>query len=211
MTTKRTTGEHDHERTRRARSGAERPQSVDAALALAARHGRNALAEALLAGHALLDAASLALTGRPATQASDLAGGNEAVRALARLVGGLDDLADRLRADDADGTRRLVDALLDALDSEIGRWETQARSDPDARAVLRAFLGLRELLWELGLRPQAAAEPARTAPPPPRPKRRRNDPARAAKAKKEAPPRTAAGAAAGPRRRRRVQRVDVES
>ncbi len=209
MTTKRTTEEHEHERTRRAGSGAERPQSVDAALALAARHGRNALAEALLAGHALLDAASLALTGRPATQASDLAGGNEAVRALARLVGGLDDLAEKLRADDADGTRRLVDALLDALDSEIGRWETQARSDPDARAVLRAFLGLRELLWELGLRPEAAAEPASTAPPTPRPKRRRKDPARAAK--KEAPPRTAASAAAGPRRRRRVQRVDVES
>ena len=57
--------------------------------------------------------------------------------------------------------------LAEALDLEIERWERRAREDPDARAVLRAFLGVRELLWELGIRPQpkrGAADEAQSPP-----------------------------------------------
>ncbi len=190
-----------------------RPQSVEEALALALRHGRNAIAEAILAGRALLDAAALGLTGHPVTSEGDAAPANDAVRALARAVEGLETLATRLRADDPEATQRLVDALLAALETEIERWEGRAHSDPDARAVLRAFLGLRELLWELGLRP--------------RPKRDASDQAAAGPSKREAaaastPPRTRARstraepkraqspASKSPRRGQRVQRVDIE-
>jgi len=211
-------------RTSQARSGNATgripPESVEAALALAAKHGRNALAEALLAGHALLDATSLALTGHAAVQDSDLDSKSDAVRAIARVVHGMDALAERLRSDEVRETRRLIDALLSALDAEIARWERQARDDGDARAVLRAFLGLRELLWELGLRPGPSAgddvdghgEPGGDAEP---------EPSATADLREERPKRKRAhrGEATGgprktestPTRRRRVQRVDIES
>ncbi|MGH7286571.1 MAG: hypothetical protein ACREI8_00945, partial [Myxococcota bacterium] len=42
----------------------------------------------------------------------------------------------------------------------IARWEERARQDGEARAVLRAFLGVRELLWEFGIRrPDEPAAP----------------------------------------------------
>jgi len=53
----------------------------------------------------------------------------------------------------------LTHALAGALDAEIARWEARAAQDPDARAVLRAFLGVRELLWELGVRPSTSSQP----------------------------------------------------
>lgn len=46
----------------------------------------------------------------------------------------------------------LAEPLAEALEVEIERWELRSSTDPDARVVLRAFLGLRELLWELGMR-----------------------------------------------------------
>ena len=46
----------------------------------------------------------------------------------------------------------LLRSIAEALDAEIARWETRAETDPEARAVWRAFLGLRELLWEFGVR-----------------------------------------------------------
>jgi hypothetical protein len=46
----------------------------------------------------------------------------------------------------------LLDSIADALDAEIVRWEQLAADDLEARSVLRAFLGLRELLWEFGVR-----------------------------------------------------------
>lgn len=45
-----------------------------------------------------------------------------------------------------------AEPLTAALEAEIKRWERRSQADPDARPVLRAFLGLRELLWELGMR-----------------------------------------------------------
>ncbi len=68
---------------------------------------------------------------------------------LAALLSGLED---RLARAAGPMSAPIVHAITDALDLEISRWETRAQDDPEARAVLRAFLGLRELLWEFGLR-----------------------------------------------------------
>ena len=132
------------------------PGSVEEALTRAQAHTRAALGEALAAARALLDAACLAASGESA----------DAHRGLAALGQGLDDLSARLSSR---GGRvvpeRLLGAILDALDAEIARWEERSRDDSDARAVLRAFLGLREILWEFGLRrdgdepPSPASDP----------------------------------------------------
>jgi len=121
------------------------PASALEALERARQHARAAVAEALYALHALFDAASLATTGVPA----------EAQRGLASLARTLEDVAGAFGA--GEGASLLV-AVVDALDAEITRWEERAAHDPDARAVLRAYLGVRELLWELGVRrPPSAA------------------------------------------------------
>jgi hypothetical protein len=116
------------------------PATLEEALARAREHGRLALAETLTALQALLDAAALAGSGRPLQSHRQLA-------PLARLLEGL---ASRLGGD---GPEPLLASIAEALDVEIARWEQRARDDLDARAVLRAFLGLREILWELGVRP----------------------------------------------------------
>jgi len=145
-------------------AGPEAADTVAAALERASRHGRRAASEALLAARALLDALSLALHGA----------GPEERRILGLAARALDDVADAL----AGGGARpgLLAAVADALDAEIGRWEARARRDGDARAVLRAYLGLREILWELGVRPAGAEgrEPEGTPRPDaaPGPKRR---------------------------------------
>jgi hypothetical protein len=115
--------------------------SVAEALERARRHARAALAEALAAARALLDAAALGVGG---VRAEDHGVLSLAATALDRAAEGLGGHGD-------DG-RALATALATALDAEIARWELRAGDDPEARAVLRAFLGLRELLWELGFR-----------------------------------------------------------
>ena len=128
---------------------------IEAALARAAEHGRRAASEALLAARALLDAVSLGLHGASADER----------RILGLAARALDDLADGL----AGGGARpgLLAAVAEALDSEIARWEARARQDDQARAVLRAYLGLREILWELGVRPpdRGGSEPSGTSRP----------------------------------------------
>jgi len=119
--------------------------TVEAALARAATHGRRAASEALLAARALLDALSLALHGASADER----------RILGLAARTLDDLADALAGGDA--RPGVLAAVAEALDAEIARWEARARHDADARAVLRAYLGLREILWELGVRPAGSA------------------------------------------------------
>jgi hypothetical protein len=85
----------------------------------------------------------------------------------------------------------LLRSIAEALDAEVARWQARAESDPEARAVLRAFLGLRELLWEFGIRPETDAN--------------QNDPSSARAARK-------VGRANSRRRKApRVQRVTVES
>jgi hypothetical protein len=150
------------------------PADVREALLRARRHARQAAAETLAALRALLDALALAAAGAPAEA-------QRALRPFARLLDGLGaDLAAG-----AGGADSLLAAVAGALDAEIARWEARARDDADARAVLRAFLGLREILWELGVRP-APAGPA------------------------GAPGRRAARTASPPRRGGRVQRVPVQ-
>jgi hypothetical protein len=148
------------------------PPADDArqALARAARHARTAASEAALSVRALLDAAALFSAGVPAETHAALRGAAHWLDAIARGA-----------APEDGPDASLAQALADALDAEIGRWEKRAAQDPDARAVLRAFLGVRELLWELGVRSDAQPSGARRAPRPaerPAPPRRRVERAR---------------------------------
>jgi hypothetical protein len=140
------------------------PRSAEEALASAAGHARAALAETLAALRALLDAASLVSTGEPARSRGLLA-------PLARTLEGL---AEGLDGAGREAPLAILAAIAEALDAEIERWELRAREDADARAVLRAFLGLRELLWEFGVRRADSSAPQRPgeAGPRPRPARR---------------------------------------
>ena len=138
------------------------PRSADEALARARRHALAALAESAHALRALVDAASLAATGAP----------SDAHAALAGASAWLDETAERMLADAGRQGAAWLDAVTHVLDAEIARWETRGRDDPEARAVLRAFLGVREILWEFGLRPSTTAqsepephEPTRREPP----------------------------------------------
>jgi hypothetical protein len=117
------------------------PSSPAEALSEARAHARRAAAEAALALRALLDAAALAAQG-----------GSAAEGRLAPLAEGLAQLSAWLSPDAAGDADALLRALADGLDAEIARWEAKSREDPEARSVLRAFLAVREVLWELGSR-----------------------------------------------------------
>jgi hypothetical protein len=138
--------EDDGEETRAA---GDTPESAEQALARAAQHARAAAAELVAALRALVDAASLAASGQP--------GGSGRLAPLALV---LDEVQTLVSPEPGGGA--LAAAIAEALDAEIARWEERGRDDPDARAVLRAFLGLRELLWEMGVRPAANADAAGT-------------------------------------------------
>jgi len=183
------------ERAREPRSGAQQgprtaPESVGEALERARTHARAAASEALAAARALLDAASLGISGAP----------SDAHRGIGTLARSLDDLSASLAATPDGLPPSVLDAITGALDVEIARWEERSSEDPDARAVLRAFLGLREILWELGVRSRgsetAHAESAEAG----------------ARAERAAPPRGGERAPAGERRskKKRVQRVRVQ-
>lgn len=149
-------------------------ETVRSALERAGVHARNAASESVLAVRALLDAIALLQSGAPATSRPVLA---QAAAWLERIAKDLSPAGS--------GEVALTQALAEALDAEIARWEQRAQEDADARAVLRAFLGVRELLWELGVRAPASATGSRSD-------------------ADEAPRRT------NPRRRRRVERVPVQ-
>ncbi|MCX5740015.1 MAG: hypothetical protein NTZ61_16265 [Proteobacteria bacterium] len=132
--------DRDHERGPRT---APPPRSADEAMARARQHGLAALAESALALRALVDAVSLAATGAP----------SDAHAAIVGASSWLDQIAEQLQAGAGRSGAPWLDAVARVLDAEIERWETRGRDDPEARAVLRAFLGVREILWEFGLRP----------------------------------------------------------
>jgi len=124
------------------------PETPAEALARAASHARAAGAEIAASLHALLDAASLGAAGAPGAET------------VAPLASALDALEGWLQQE-GPGGGELIAVLLGALEEEIARWEGRGHEDADARAVLRAFLGLREILWELGMRaPRHGAPPA---------------------------------------------------
>lgn len=116
---------------------------IESALRSAAEHARNALAEGTAAARFLLEAAALGSTGAPAVESALL---REVVQGLER-AGRMLEGGNRLDAE------RWMARVSEALEAEIARWEARGRDDPEARAVLRAFLGVREVLWEFGLRP----------------------------------------------------------
>jgi len=123
------------------------PETVDEALARGLQHARNSASEALLAARALMDALSILLADQPvarhAEPSSPIAHVAEAIERWARTLRG------PTEAPDSPG----LPAILEAVEIEIARWQERARSDTDARTVLRAFLGVREILWEFGEQP----------------------------------------------------------
>ncbi len=151
-------------------SGSTPTETPQQALQRARRHARAAASEALAALHALLDAASLSTLG-------EAAAANQMLAPLARL---LHDLTHELDPRPDGDEAQLLASVVAALGDEIARWEARAQEDPDARLVLRTLLGLREILWELGVRPQAAAGAPR-----PRPARRKPGPRRMQRVKVE--------------------------
>ena len=147
------------------------PESVPEALNRARLHGRAAAAEGFAAMRALIDAAALT-SGSRASDASRLLG------PIAKLF---ESLGNELGSNAIDGSTRVLESIAAAIDDEISVWEERARTDTEARTVLRAFLSLREVLWEFGVR-RANPTPERKAanespagalprPQPPRPAR----------------------------------------
>lgn len=131
---------------------------VDQAITRARVHVGNAARESVAAIAAILEAGGRA-SGLDPEQTERLAA--QVARRFEEQVG--------LLRDGALFPASLSKPLEEALAREIERWEKRSQRDPDARAVLRAFLGLRELLWELGLaRDPSAQDGAPDRPPPDR-------------------------------------------
>lgn len=140
------TSDRSRDRTRQ-EEAAPRVSAAEA-VARARKHAYSAIAEALAAVCALLDASSLALSGEASAS-------NTLLGPIARILEGL---RAEFRGGAATGeAAALLRSIAEALDAEIARWEARAETDPEARAVLRAFLGLRELLWEFGIRRESDA------------------------------------------------------
>jgi hypothetical protein len=128
------------------------PETVAEALQRARLHGRAAAAESFAAVRALIDAAALTSGGRAA----------DASRLLGPIAKLFESLGNDLGSNAIDGSTRVLESIASAIDDEIAVWEERARSDTEARTVLRAFLGLREVLWEFGVR-RASPAPERGA------------------------------------------------
>ena len=151
---------------------------AEEALQRARKHLHRATLEGLEAARALLEAAA---------RTSGLTDDAARESLVGNLQSSLENLIARIRENSSIVLpKALAEPLAAALETEIKRWERRSQTDPDARPVLRAFLGLRELLWELGL--------DRTAPP----------------GKEQAQPNDDTARPAQPHRDR-VQRFDVES
>ncbi len=127
----------------------EAEESPAEALLRARRHARRGVGELILAVRALLDAASLGLSHQPARNHALFAPLSQILDDWSTTVGGSEDDIGTL--------------ILDALETEIARWEARSREDEEARSVLRAFLGLREFLWEMGIRSNPASPPSTSA------------------------------------------------
>ena len=159
------------------------------AMERAAHHAQLSLAEAVASARALLDAASIGTNGDSA----------QAHPHLSEFAKALDQASESLSGKSSTLRTAALSALLGALEGEIARWENRSRTDEDARAVLRAFLGLREFLWELGVRPSTAGpDPASAA------RDRQTDVRRAKEAAEPRPPRETV------RKAPRVQRIKID-
>jgi hypothetical protein len=123
---------------------------VDEALKRARAHFRSSILEGLEGTRALLQA-TVHASGLTDVSKDSMVGQVE--RQLEDLIAVLRDSAAFTIP------RALAEPLQTAIDAEINRWEQRSRTDPDARLVLRAFLGMRELLWEVGMRSDGAGGP----------------------------------------------------
>ncbi len=128
---------------------AEAEESPAEALLRARRHARRGVSELILAVRALLDAAALGLSHQPARDHALFAPLSQILDDWSTTMGGSEDDIGTL--------------ILDALETEIARWESRSREDEEARSVLRAFLGLREFLWEMGIRSKQDSSPSASA------------------------------------------------
>jgi len=171
----------DRSKNRTQQDDAAPPERAAEAIARARKHTHAAIAEALAAVHALLDASSLALSG-------EVSASNTLLGPIARILEGL--RAEFDESATAADAAALLRSIAEALDAEIARWETRSDTDPEARAVWRAFLGLRELLWEFGVRRESDASGS-------------GEPSKPAARKK-------GGSTSKRRKQPRVQRVTVE-
>lgn len=169
---------------------------VEDALRRARTHLRSATLEGLEAASALLDAA----VGTAGIEDSDPRS------FVGELRSSLNDLLAAIRTEGAlQFPTAFAEPILAALDAEIARWEGRSANDEASRPVLRSFLALRELLWELGVRPSSAD------PGPGRPQDQSDQ--NLAKPNSEKPAAADANSSARPEPRRtrdRVQRFDIE-
>ncbi len=164
------------------------------ALAKALQHARSAISEILQALGHLIDATALATTNQDSNAREWL---DMAQRALGSLGSALDE---RPKTTDV----QAIDAVLDALDQEIQRWQTQADESPEARAVLRAYLGLREILWEFGFRRAPKTTHAKQS-------TQKSDSSQTATPKRNASNKSTSASKSSERPKRgRVQRIPVE-
>jgi len=170
-------------------------RDLEDALGRLRRHALNATLEGLEALRALAEA----------TQIAGERGGRGSDSGASPLLGPLDELMTALRSGRLlTPPPALARALTEALDAEIERWERRSRTDSDARLVLRAFLGLRELTWEIGWTARESGPASPDAPPPARREgsrdRRGKPEGRRSRPDRGPPPGT-----------RRVQRFEIES
>lgn len=177
-------------------------RELDEALGRARSHLLQAALAAFESARALAEALQIA-SGR----ADSKAGSEPEADAI---LNGLDELITALRSGRLFTLPpALARSVSDALAREIRRWEMRSRKDPDARLVLRTFLGLQELLWEIGITREGAHDEG------PAPNEAGRERSRSTRTRKQAERESgrsagARGGAPRPMRSPRVQRFDVE-
>jgi hypothetical protein len=126
---------------------------VDQALQRARMHLRNSMLEGLEGLRALLEAVAHA-SGQTSASTDSLIG---------QIQTQIEDLISMVRDRASFVLPKIVLLPLnEAVETEIKRWQERAKHDPDARLVLRAFLGMRELIWEFSHPRGGADGPAET-------------------------------------------------
>jgi hypothetical protein len=139
---------HGSMRRNRKSNGPPPPDTVEQALAQSLQHARNSASEALMAARKLMDALSILLSDEPVIRHA------EPDSPIGMLAQAIERWAGSVRGPEPSYPSPELGAILHALDAEITRWEKRANSDPEARTVLRAFLGMREILWEFNSPPR---------------------------------------------------------
>ncbi|MDG2334168.1 MAG: hypothetical protein P8Q97_08090 [Myxococcota bacterium] len=135
------------------------PDTLEEALGQSLEHARASASEALMAARLLLDALSILLANEPVVRHA------EHNSPIGYLASSIERWASSLRPPENRPNSPDFPAVLGAVEQEIERWAGRAQDDADARTVLHAFLGMREILWELDAAPakRTVRNPARSA------------------------------------------------